>query len=373
MPTEVSQVFDLRAHLQREYFGNTLQAWLIAAAITVVAYLVLWFVRRRLRIRATRLAESYAYDGWILIRDLAVSTKKFFLFALALYWAASALVLPVRIRDILHAAAVLIFLLQGGLWLGVLFRVGLDRWMRTRVRQDPAGLMMMTVVGYMGRLVIWSLIFVLMLENLGVQVTALVTGLGIGGAAIALASQSILSDLFASLSIVSDQPFLLGDYIIVGDMQGTIEQIGMKTVRIRSLTGEQLIIPNHDLLQSRIRNFQRLQQRRAQFNFTVYPDVPVEKLAALPDAVKKIIEAQPQVRFERAHLQAFGDFGVRYEAAYYVLTPDYNLYMDTQQAINLELMRQMRADGLRIAYQKGLIGPEAGDAAPTDDDDVAPA
>lgn len=361
MPTDVSQLFDLRAHWEREYFGNSLAQWAAAAAILVVAYLALLFVRRRLRIRAAHWAESHANDGWILLRDLSLATKKFFLFVLAIYWAASMLTLPVRIRGLLHSAAVLVFLLQAGLWLGVLFRVGLDRWMRTRVRQDPAGIMLVTVVGYMGRLVIWSLILVLMLENLGVQVTALVTGLGIGGAAIALASQSILSDLFASLSIVSDQPFLLGDYILVGDMQGTVEQIGMKTVRIRSLTGEQLVIPNHDLLQSRIRNFQRLQQRRVQFNFTVFPDVPIEKLAALPELVKRIIEAQPDVRFERAHLQAFGDFGVRYEVAYHVLSPDYTRYMDIQQAINLELLRQMQSHGLAIAYQKGLLGPTVND------------
>lgn len=361
MPTDVSQVFDLRAHWEREYFGNSLTQWLVAAVIVVIAYLVLWFVRRRIRIRSAAWAESSAGDGWILLRDLALATKKFFLFVLAAYWGASTLTLPTRLRDSFHSAAVLVFLLQAGLWLGVVFRVGLDRWMRTRVRQDPAGLMMMTVVGHMGRLAIWSLILVLMLENLGVQVTALVTGLGIGGAAIALASQSILSDLFASLSIVSDQPFLLGDYIIVGDFQGTVEQIGMKTVRIRSLTGEQLIVPNHDLLQSRIRNFQRLHQRRVQFNFTVFPDAPLEKLAALPDVVKRIIESQGDVRFERAHLQAFGDFGVRYEAAYHVLTPDYNRFMDIQQAVNLELLKQMQSQGLAIAYQKGLLGPTVQD------------
>lgn len=370
MPTDVSQVFDLRAHLEREYFGNTLLAWIIAAAIVVVAYFAMLLIRRRLRIRTRQLAEWHAYDGWIALRDLAVATKKTFVLALALYWGASSLALAPRFRETLHAVAVLVFLVQGGLWLGVLFRIGLDRWMRTRVQQDPAGLMMMTVIGYMGRLVIWSIILILMLENLGVQVTALVTGLGIGGAAIALASQSILSDLFASLSIVSDQPFLLGDYIIVGEFQGTVEQIGMKTVRIRSLTGEQLVIANHDLLQSRIRNFQRLKERRVQFNFTVFPNVPTDKLAALPSLVRKIVESQPQTRFERSHLQTFGDFGVRYEVAYYVLSSDYNVFMDTQQAINLELLRQMEGQGMAIAYQKGLLGIAAPE--PGDDDDSPP-
>ena len=215
---------------------------------------------------------------------------------------------------------------------------------------------------------LWSIIVVLMLENLGVQVTALVAGLGIGGAAVALASQSILSDLFASLSIVVDQPFLLGDFLVVGDMQGTVEQIGMKTVRLRSLSGEQLIVSNHDLLQSRIRNFQRMEQRRVLFNFTVHPDASTDKLASLPGVVREIIEAQKSVRFERAHLQAFGDFGVRYEVVYHVLTADFNLYMDVQQAINLAMMGRMDELGLRIAYQKGLLPPDAPELA-TDGDE----
>lgn len=358
----------LQAQLDREFFGNSLRMWIIALAIFVLANLILLLAKRNVHRRTSQMADVLGSDGWTALRDLTAATKRWFLFVFSFYLGAYALTLPGKFRDTLQTLTVLALLLQAGLWGGVLLRVGLERWARYRVRKDPAGAMMLTVVGYLGRLVLWSLIVVLMLENLGVQVTALVAGLGIGGAAVALASQSILSDLFASLSIVVDQPFLLGDFLVVGDIQGTVEQIGMKTVRLRSLSGEQLIVSNHDLLQSRIRNFQRMEQRRVLFNFTVHPDASTDKLASLPGVVREIIEAQKSVRFERAHLQAFGDFGVRYEVVYHVLTADFNLYMDVQQAINLAMMRRMDELDLHIAYQKGLLPPDAPELA-TDGDE----
>ncbi len=163
----------------------------------------------------------------------------------------------------------------------------------------------------------------LALDNLGVDVTALVAGLGVGGIAVALAVQSILGDLFASLSIVLDKPFVIGDFIIVGDLLGTVENVGIKTTRVRSLSGEQLIFSNADLLNSRIRNYGRMYERRVVFTVGVTYDTPRHKLE---------------------------DFSLDFETVYYVQDPAYNLYMDIQQAINLELYQRFADEGIEFAY-----------------------
>jgi len=160
----------------------------------------------------------------------------------------------------------------------------------------------------------------------------------------------VLGDLFASISIVLDKPFVIGDFIIVGDMLGTVEHIGIKTTRVRSLFGEQLIFSNNDLLNSRIRNYKRMDERRIVFSIGVVYQTPYEKLSAIPGMVREIVEAQEQTRFDRAHFSKFGDFALIYEIVYYVKIPDYNAYMDIQEAINLEIYRKFQEQGIEFAY-----------------------
>jgi len=199
-------------------------------------------------------------------------------------------------------------------------------------------------------LILWSVIVLMALENVGIDITALVAGLGVGGIAVALAVQNILGDLFASLSIVLDKPFVIGDFIIIGDYMGTVEHIGLKTTRIRSLSGEQLVFANNDLLQSRIRNFKRMYERRVVFNLGVVYQTPHEKLQKIPQIVREIIEQQHPVRFDRAHFKSFGDFSLNFEVVYWVQNPDYTVYMDIQQAINLEIYRRFAEEGIEFAY-----------------------
>jgi small-conductance mechanosensitive channel len=195
-----------------------------------------------------------------------------------------------------------------------------------------------------------SVLVLLALANLGVEVTPLITGLGIGGIAVALAAQSILGDLFGSLTILLDKPFLVGDFIIVGDQMGTIEKIGIKTTRVRALSGEQLVFSNTDLLSSRIRNFKRMYERRVVFSVGVVYETPVEKLQRIPEIIRQSILTQPQTRFDRAHFNTFGAYSLNFEAVYFVTTPDYNRYMDIQQAINLELVRRFGEEHIEFAY-----------------------
>jgi small-conductance mechanosensitive channel len=205
------------------------------------------------------------------------------------------------------------------------------------------------------RFAIWTMMVLLTLANLGVDVTAMVAGLGIGGVAIALAAQNILGDLFASASIVLDKPFVLGDFIAVGEDMGTVEHIGLKTTRVRSLSGEQLVFANSDLLKSRIRNFKRMNERRAVFTVGVAYSTPADKVAAIPAILREAVQSQPSARCDRAHFTRYSDLALVFEVVYYVSSADYNLYMDIQQAINLTILRRFAEEQIGFAYQTRTV------------------
>ncbi len=203
--------------------------------------------------------------------------------------------------------------------------------------------------------VIWVVALLLLLDNLGVNITTLVASLGIGGIAVALALQNILGDLFASLSIAMDKPFLVGDFIVVDDLMGTVRHIGLKTTRIKSLGGEELVFSNNDLLKSRVRNYKRMAERRVVFGFGVTYDTPPETLESLVAAVRRIIEAKDGTRFDRAHFKNFGASNLDFEAVYCILSADYNAFMDAQQRINLALLRHCNEHGINFAFPTQTI------------------
>jgi len=188
------------------------------------------------------------------------------------------------------------------------------------------------------------------LDNLGINITTLIAGLGISGIAVALAIQNILGDLFASFSIVLDKPFVIGDFIIIDEYMGAVEHIGLKTTRIRSLSGEQLIFSNADLLKSRIRNYKRMFERRVVFSLGVVYQTPYEKMSKIPEIIRQAVEKNDHVRFDRAHFNAFGDYALLFETVYWIQDPDYTTYMNIQQAINLDILKQFGEVGIEFAY-----------------------
>jgi small-conductance mechanosensitive channel len=222
--------------------------------------------------------------------------------------------------------------------------------MKRRKEEDAGSATTLAALGFVAKLVLWSVVLLLALDNLGVNITGLIAGLGIGGIAVALALQNVLGDLFASLSIVLDKPFVIGDFIIVDEFLGTVEHIGLKTTRVRSLSGEQLVFSNADLLGSRIRNFKRMYERRVAFTVGVTYQTPAEKLPRISAILREVIEAQRDVRFDRAHFKEYGDFALIYEVVYYVTSPDYNKYMDIQQAVNFDIYGRFQQEGLDFAY-----------------------
>lgn len=239
-------------------------------------------------------------------------------------------------------------------WAGVLVDWAGALWLRRRAiaegGADPAIAGAMGTFRWLFLLVAYAAILLLALENFGIDVTALIAGLGVGGIAVALAVQNILGDLFASLTITLDKPFVVGDFIIVGTEMGTIEKVGLKTTRVRSLGGEQLIFGNSDLLSSRIRNYKRMQERRIVFTFGVTYQTTPDQLARVVEHVRAIITDHELARFDRCHFHKFGASSLDFEVVYFTLKPDYNVYMDIQQEINLELMRRLEREGIEFAY-----------------------
>ncbi|MBC7093479.1 mechanosensitive ion channel family protein [Candidatus Bipolaricaulota bacterium] len=338
--------------LERTLGENALWVWLLALGVFAMTFLGLkltaWGIRRQLTARYERTKSELVR----LMADLARRTHLLFLLAVALYAGSLAVELPAAASQAIGTLAVLAFLIQAASWGGRIITYWVNRAVKRKLEEegDAATATTLNAVAFLAKIALWTLALLLALENMGIDITALVTGLGIAGIAVALALQNILGDLFASISIVVDKPFLVGDFIIVGDLLGTVERIGLKTTRLRSLTGEQIIFSNAELLKSRIRNFKRMRERRIVFSFGVVYETPWEKLAAIPGMVREIVESQPNTRFDRAHFKEYGDFALRFEVVYYVLVPDYNVYMDIQQAINLELYRRFREEDIEFAY-----------------------
>jgi len=341
--------------LKTLFYQNPVWLWFLAAAIAGAVPVALWFGKRLLVRWLGTLAERTKTDIDDFVVDLLDRTKLFFLILLGLYAGALALDLPPIADHVIKTLMLLSFLLQVAFWGSAVITFWINRTVKRRLEQDPTAVSTIHAFGILGKIALWAILVLLALDNIGIKITSLIAGLGIGGVAIALAVQNILGDLFASLSIVFDKPFVIGDFIIVGDLLGTVERIGLKTTRVRSLSGEQLIFSNKDLLQSRIRNYKRMFERRVVFSIGVTYDTPYEKLEAIPGMIREIIEARENTRFDRSHFSAYGESSLSFETVYYVLVPDYNAYMDTQQAINLAIYRQFEERGIEFAFPTRTI------------------
>ena len=336
--------------LARSWYGATMTQWALAAATFGGVYVALAVIRRVLVRRLGALAVRTTTEWDDLAVEIVRRTRPYFLLVIALYAAERVIPPQPEIARVLRAISVFVVLLQAGVWGNGLIGFAADHYTRRRATGDVGTRTTIQAVGYASRFVLWALLVVTALQNFGINVTALITGLGIGGVAIALALQNILGDLFAALAIVLDQPFVVGDSVQVDNINGTIEHVGLKTTRIRSLSGEQVVISNADLLRSRIRNYQRMEHRRVAFNLDLGFDTPPDKVARVPDMVRAIVESQPLTRFDRCHLLTFAESGLRLEAVYYVLDPDFNKYADIHHAINLELLRRLQRDEIEFGF-----------------------
>ena len=336
--------------LQTKIASNSIEAWLIAlivaACATVVAGLIRYLLMRQLKKQA-RLSEALLWDVMLAV---VKQTKWLFIFTLSLFIGTLAVEMPAKPQAFVNSVVIISLLIQVGLWSTVAMYVAIEGYRQAQLEKDPASVTTLNVLNFVARVAIWAIVLLLVLDNLGINITTLVAGLGVGGIAIALAVQAVLGDLFASLAIVLDKPFVVGDFLIIGDLLGSVEYVGLKTTRLRSLSGEQLVFSNADLLNSRIRNYGRMFERRVSFDLGVTYQTPREKLKKIPEIIREAVEKQADTRFDRSHFKEYGNFSLNFESVYYVMGPDYNKYMDIQQAINLHIHEYFEQEGIEFAY-----------------------
>jgi small-conductance mechanosensitive channel len=342
---------------QHDFLGNDIRSWTFALATFLITLTVLplvkGFISARRRHRAERDAQQTgsvanapvgnAHHAIRLATLLVERTGLFFLWAVAVYLASRDLTFTPPVERILTIGIVLIFWTQVGLWAMTAVRYAIDLRRKSSAGLDTLLTSSMDVILFAAGLLIWAMVLLLALDNLGVQIKPLLAGLGIGGIAVALAVQTVLSDLLASMSIALDKPFSIGDSLTVGEIQGTVEHIGVKSTRLRSLSGEQIIMGNTDILKSRVRNYGRMRERRAIFQFGVSYETEPKALAAIPGLVREIIESTPNTRFDRCHFLAYGATTLQFEVVFYSTKPDFNTYADAQQSINLAIIERLRA------------------------------
>jgi small-conductance mechanosensitive channel len=346
--------------------ANDPYEWLVACAVALLVLVVLAVFKAVLRRVFSAMSAKRPTGLGAIASHVVIGTRLWVLTPVAIYAGASMLELPRKLEAAAEILAMVAFVIQVALWSNRL----IEGWMRRQIAQhrtaDGETVTALSLIGFGLRVLVWALALLLALDQLGFDITALVAGLGIGGVAVALAVQNILGDLLGSLSIVLDKPFVVGDFIIVGDDMGTVEHIGIKTTRVRALSGELIVFPNGDLLKSRIHNYKRMYERRVPFTLDVVYQTPTEKLELIPGLVRHAIELQDKTRFDRAHLKECGAHSYVFEAVYYVVDPDYNVFMDIHQAINLEIIRAFQREDIQFAYptQTLLIAREgAGEPA----------
>lgn len=339
----------MEGFLERIYLGNSVRDYLIALTIFLVSVVVIRLLKSVLINRLQKWADKTrsTLDNLIVhtVTRFGIPALNF----VALYFAIYSLSLSPKVHRVLEvatASVVAFFLIR---LVSSLVRYFLEGYVRKqehgeeKVNQVQGIILIITVV-------IWALGLIFLFSNLGYDVTAIIAGLGVGGIAVALAAQNILGDLFNYFVIFFDKPFEVGDFIIVDEKLGTVDHIGIKTTRVKSLSGEQLVFSNSDLTNSRIHNYKRMQRRRVVFVFRVAYQTPAEQVKEIPEFVREIIKSKDIAEFDRVHLRSFDEWCMTYEAVYYVQSADYNVFMDTQQAINFEILDEFERRGIQFAY-----------------------
>lgn len=335
--------------LKYSLWGNSLLKYIIAIAVFLAGLIIVTIFKKIILFRLNKWAEKTAttIDDFIII-GIRKSIIPILYYG-SLYLAVTTLKLLPEALTIVNYISIIVLTLFGI----KLFTSTLDYSITSYTsREDKSEhrSKQLKSLSVIARFLVWCIGLIFLLDNLGVNISTVVAGLGIGGIAVALAAQAVLGDLFSYFVIFFDRPFELGDFINVDDKVGTIEHIGIKSTRIRALSGEQIVLSNTDLTGSRIHNFKKLQRRRVVFQLGVIYQTSAEKLKQIPEIVKKIIIDNPDAEFDRGHFKSFGDFSLNFEFVYYVLSSDYNVYMNIQQNINMKIFEEFEQKGIEFAY-----------------------
>lgn len=340
---------ELKEFLNQSFLGNSYYDYLVALAIFVLGMTIVTLFKKIVLSRLKKWAEKTKTNlDDLLIKAINKSILPVLFFGV-FYLAVKSLALSEFIESILNVVtSVLITYFIVRIFISVL-NFSLKSYLKKYEDNERRERQLKGITGLLN-LLVWSIALVFLLDNLGVKITTVVAGLGIGGIAVALAAQAVLGDLFSYFVIFFDRPFEIGDFIIVGEKLGVVEHIGIKTTRIRSLSGEQLVFSNTDLTNSRVHNFKKMERRRVVFKLGVIYQTPSSKLKIIPEIVKDIVSKQNDATFDRGHFAAYGDFSLNFEFVYFVDGADFNKYMDIQQAINLSIYEAFEKEGIEFAY-----------------------
>lgn len=342
-----------QAATETTFLGTSAAHWAAAFVATLVAWLGLSLLLRMALKRADAWSRRTATGMDDLVVNVLGATRNWVIFVVALLIGLHLLELTPKWDARISQLWFVVIVIQIALWVSRGLTLLLHRQLLRRASVAEASASA-TLLSWAMQTALWTTVLLAVLANLGVNITALVTSLGVGGIAVALAVQNVLGDIFASLAIALDKPFEVGDAIAVQNtgISGTVERVGLKTTRIRALGGEQIVMSNADLLKSAVSNYKRQQTRRIAFKFSVAADASAAQAGAVPQMVQKIVEAQPEVKFDRAHLLRIADGAMEYEVVYIVQASDYKLYMDTQQQIYLQLIERLQAAGMQFAVPR---------------------
>jgi small-conductance mechanosensitive channel len=338
----------LRA-LEHIVLENSLRDWLLAAAAFGATFLIVPFIRGRIRARQQRWKDldSPALE---LLGLLAARTNRLVLLSLALYFAEKVLTLPAKVDRVFDVVIVFGVAVQMALWAATALRFGIERHYARGGRDDASARASVGVLMFVGQVIIWALFTLLALDNLGVNITALVAGMGVGGIAIALAVQTILGDLFGSMSIALDKPFAVGDTLRIDDVEGTVEQIGIKSTRLRSVTGEQVILSNADVLKSRVRNLGRMPEKRVTTRLRVAYETPADLVARVPTLVQEAVSSADGARIVSCLLAEIGAYALEFELVYFIENRGEGHIPRTTDAVNRGILARFAASGIAFAY-----------------------
>lgn len=336
------------------FLNNTLASYLRAILVILTVYILINFFDRILLNRISRLFEKYSSSFAELFEEITEKRVYPLIYFLTFYIIFAQLRTIALLDNIIRIILIILTVIFTVLVLqDVLTYIIKKYWDKKQKSEEQQKLLSITLIAV--RIIIWSIALLFILDNLNIQITGLITGLGIGGIAVAFAAQNILNDLFNYFTIFFDKPFDIGDFVIVGNYKGSIEHIGVKTTRIRSLSGEQLIISNTDLVNSRVNNYKRMERRRINFSFGVTYDTSLEKLKQIPEIIENIIKEVEGTEFDRAHFSEYAEFSLLFQVVYYVTDSDYKVYMDIQQKINYRLYEELEKLGVEFAFPTQTI------------------
>lgn len=329
-------------------WGNTLNDYIIAVGIFIALIIVFKIIQWVILLRLAKLAEKTETDIDDTLITIVRSLRPGFYYFIAFFFATKSLAFTALTTTIINSLLLVWVVYQVIIALHILIDYVLAK--KARFDGGKEGQGMMSMLGNIAKWSLWVVGGLLVLSNLGVNITSLVAGLGIGGLAIALALQSVFSDLFSSFSIYFDKPFQVGDYIVIGELSGTVEKIGIKTTRIKALQGEEIVIANQELTSTRVQNFKKLKERRISTSFGVTYETSTDKLKKISDIIKRIVEDEENVRFDRIYFTTFADSALVFDLVYYVMSDAYPVYLAAQENINFKIKEAFEKEKISFAY-----------------------